>query len=92
MGGAVDSAPVNVTVGQARVEALSLSPRRVSRTQVIRPTVTAPAGDYVIQQSTDLKTWVDIYPVTVGASGSAVQDDSGGPANNRNLFYRVKKP
>jgi hypothetical protein len=58
---------------------------------VIRLTITAPAGNYIIQQSTNLREWADIYPVTVGANGTGFVDDSGGPANNRHLFYRTKR-
>ena len=57
----------------------------------MRITVRAPAGNYVISQSTDLRQWSDIYPVTVGASGSGTVDDAGGPANHRTLFYRARR-
>jgi hypothetical protein len=57
----------------------------------MRITLQGPAGSYVISQSTDLRQWADIYPVTVGANGTGSVDDAGGPANNRTLFYRARR-
>ncbi len=54
-------------------------------------TAIADVGDYVIQQSVDLKTWSDIHPVTVGVSGEGSVDDSGGPSNMPVLFYRGRR-
>ncbi|MBI3416782.1 MAG: M4 family metallopeptidase [Verrucomicrobia bacterium] len=92
VGGATDSTPVNISLtqsggggGSIRISAVKLA------NASIRLTVTGAAGNYTIQQSTDLKTWADIYPVTVGAAGTGSVDDSGGPANNRSLFYRARK-
>jgi Zn-dependent metalloprotease len=57
----------------------------------VRLTVSGPPGDYIITMSEDLRTWVDIYPVTVDASGVGTVDDSGGPLHYKNLFYRVRR-
>ncbi len=93
LGAATDSAAVTVTIGgggQPGGNEIQVTAARLSG-QTIRLTVKAAAGDYVIQQSTNLKTWADIYPVTVGAGGTGSVDDSGGPANNAYLFYRIQK-
>ena len=47
-------------------------------------------GYYIISMSEDLRTWVDIYPVTIGASGVGTVDDAGGPLYYSHLFYRVR--
>lgn len=91
IGAATDSAPVSVSVGgQPSGGTIQLSAVQQPN-RAIRLTITSAAGDYIIQQSTDLRQWTDIYPVTVGAGGTGSVDDSGGPANNSRLFYRAKK-
>jgi hypothetical protein len=40
--------------------------------------------------SEDLKNWVDIYPVTIEASGVASIEDSTGLTSSR-LFFRVRR-
>jgi hypothetical protein len=56
----------------------------------VRLTVSGPPGYYIISMSEDLRTWVDIYPVTIEASGVGNVDDSGGPLLYSHLFYRVR--
>jgi bacillolysin len=56
----------------------------------VRLTVSGDPGHYIISMSEDLKTWVDIYPVTVGTSGTGSVDDSGGPLHYSHLFYRAR--
>jgi len=56
----------------------------------VRLTVTGPPGYYIISMSEDLSTWVDIYPVTIEASGVGAVDDSGGPLHYSHLYYRVR--
>jgi hypothetical protein len=94
LGGSADSVPVPVTVGnpggggQTDRPQLAIRPRPDG---AMRLTINAPAGDYIIEQSPDLKSWADIYPVTVSAGGSAFVDDPGGPMNLRTLFYRARR-
>jgi bacillolysin len=91
LGAAADSAPMTVTVGQSGGGGgLRMAAARLS-SATIRLTFTGAAGSYTVQQSTDLKRWTDIYPVTISATGSASLDDSGGPVNYPILFYRVRK-
>lgn len=70
---------------QPKLAIRSLAPDKV------RLTVTGAQGYYIIAMSEDLKTWADIHPVTVGAGGSGVVEDSGGPLNYARLFYRVHR-
>jgi hypothetical protein len=57
----------------------------------VRITVSGPPGYYIITMSDDLQTWVDIYPVTIEASGVGTVDDAGGPLHYAHLFYRVRR-
>ena len=59
--------------------------------ETVRLTVTGPAGYYIIAMSEDLATWVDIYPITLDASGRGELDDGGGPIHSHRLFYRVRR-
>ncbi|MBL9126182.1 MAG: M4 family metallopeptidase, partial [Verrucomicrobiales bacterium] len=76
LGAAGDASAVTVTVGSGQ----PADPARLSVAALpggsMRITVRAPAGNYVISLSTDLRQWSDIYPVTVGASGSGTVDDA----------------
>jgi bacillolysin len=90
LGGARDSSPVFVTVRPAggtqprlRIAALG--------DPAVRLTLTGTPGDYIIEQSADLRTWSDIYPVTIDGSGTASLEDTGGPQNMPTLFYRARK-
>lgn len=57
----------------------------------VRLTVSGQPGYYIISMSEDLRTWVDIYPVTIEAgSGSGSIDDSTGSTSSR-LFFRVRR-
>jgi hypothetical protein len=56
----------------------------------VRLTVSGDPGHYIISMSEDLKTWVDIYPVTIEASGVGSIDHSIGSTNSR-LFFRVRR-
>lgn len=89
-GGVTDSAAVTVTAGGGPVPSPSLGISRIAGG--VRLVVSGSAGDYVIQQSSNLKQWSDIYPVTIGAGGQGSVDDTGGPANNPTLFYRARTP
>lgn len=90
LGGSADSEPINITVGQTTIPSSTLTAARLTN-GAIRLTLSGPAASYTIQQSTDLANWADIFPLTIGATGSGSLDDSGGPANNRRLFYRARK-
>lgn len=91
LGAASDSAAVLVTVGGGTPgEGPRLAVQRQAN-GAMRVTVRGAAGLYTIQQSNDLRTWADIYPLTVDGSGVGFVDDAGGPANNRTLFYRARR-
>lgn len=91
LGAATDSDAVNVTVGQGGTAAAFRLSAALAAGAAVRLTIAGPPGSYIIQQSADLKTWADIYPVTIDATGTGTINDSGGPANNRILFYRAYK-
>jgi Zn-dependent metalloprotease len=55
----------------------------------VRLTISAQPGNYIIQLSEDLQMWVDIYPVTVDATGTGSIDDST-PLTNSRLFFRAR--
>jgi Zn-dependent metalloprotease len=91
LGASGDTQAVSINIG-------SVTPPERTRLAIsarpggtMRITLQGPAGSYVISQSTDLRQWADIYPVTVGANGTGSVDDAGGPANNRTLFYRARR-
>lgn len=90
LGGVGDSAAVNLTVGGGTTEAPRLAVQRTAG-GAMRLTVRGAAGDYVVQQSTDLRQWADVHPVAVGAGGEGSVEDSGGPANRPVLFYRARR-
>jgi len=91
LGGSGDTQAVSINIGT------DTPPERARLSITTQPggsmriTLQGPAGGYIISQSTDLRQWVDIYPVTLGADGTGGVDDAGGPANNRTLFYRARR-
>jgi hypothetical protein len=93
LGGTADSSPrflvANGTPGpggdQPKLGIRTVAPK------TMRLIVNGPPGDYIIEMSEDLKTWVDIYPLTIDAGGSGSIDDAGGPLHYANLFYRVRR-
>lgn len=89
LGAATDSAAVLLTVGSVGPGDRPQLAIRSQPGRVMRIVVRGAAGQYVVQHSPDLRTWTNVYPVTVDASGEAFVDDAGGPANERTLFYRV---
>jgi hypothetical protein len=90
VGGSADSAPATLSVGAPAGDGVKIRATALEK-GTIRLVITGAAGSYIIQQSTDLKTWVDIYPVTIDNQGTGRVDDSGGPMNNSRLFYRVRR-
>lgn len=90
VGGIADSAPISISVTATNAASAKLAAARTAD-GTIRLTLTGPAAGYTIQQSADLATWADAYPVTIPASGTATIDDSSGPKSNRRLFYRARK-
>ncbi len=91
LGGSGDTEPVSITVGSG----LPTNPTRLAIAALpggaMRITVQGPAGNYIVSQSSNLREWADIHPVSVGASGTGTVDDAGGPATNRTLFYRARR-
>jgi len=91
LGAAGDTSAVVISIGSTAPP----TPARLSISAqpggAMRLTLSGPSGDYIISMSTDLRQWTDIYPVTIGASGTGFVDDAGGPANNRTLFYRARR-
>ncbi len=92
LGASTDSSPVVVTASGGGGPGTDI---RLAITAVAADTVRlvlqGPPGDYVISQSSDLREWDDIYPLTVGPSGEASLDDSGGPLHEAVLFYRARR-
>jgi hypothetical protein len=89
LGGIGDSTVIEVIVTGANTAPIKLSGARQGG-GVLRLSVEAPAGGYIIQMSEDVKTWTDIYPVTIGASGVGTVDDSTS-GNKQRLFFRARK-
>ncbi|HEV8540913.1 MAG TPA: M4 family metallopeptidase, partial [Verrucomicrobiae bacterium] len=90
LGAANDSAPVSITVNPVGGASAKLSAARQTD-GAIRLTVAGPVGTYTIEQSTDLAHWADIFPLTIGVSGSGTIDDKAGPQNDTHLFYRARR-
>lgn len=88
--GAGDSGTILVQVRPAETERSRMKAEWLAN-RVVRLTVEGVPGEYIIEQSQDLRAWSDIYPLTVGATGKATLDDSGGPQNLPTLFYRVRR-
>src|SRR5207249_1448863 len=57
----------------------------------VRLTVSGSPGDYIISMSENLKTWADLYPVTIeaGAEAGSINDSTG--LTNSGLFFRVRR-
>lgn len=91
LGAAGDSASVNLAIGAPPTNNLPALKLSALPGNAVRITVTGPPGDYIISQTHDLRSWSDIYPVTVGSGGTASIDDSGGPANFPQMFYKVRR-
>jgi hypothetical protein len=92
VGAETDSSPRFLTVGAAPLPQddkpkLNLT---VTAKDAVRLTVSGQPGYYIISMSEDLITWVDIYPLTIEASGVGTVDDAGGPLHYSKLFYRVR--
>jgi len=86
LGASTDSTAATVTVTPAGGGPIQLAAARLAAG--LRVTVTASPGSYVLQRSTDLKTWTD-QALTIGAAGNAVVEDAFAGAARR--FYRVKR-
>lgn len=91
LGGTQDSTQVEVTVNSGTSGPAPTIDIQQLANRTMRLTVRGQAGSYIVSQSTNLKVWTDIYPVTVTAAGTGVVDDVGGPANNAVLFYRARR-
>ena len=88
LGGSTDSEAAAVTVGAvgagAKLSAV------LNADHVLTVTIQGPAGNYTLQQSTDLIQWADNMPVVITVSGSAAVNPAGGVPDNRDMFYRVR--
>lgn len=85
LGSVTDSAAVTMTItgGQG-------TPSRLEATQVVggvRITLRAGVGNYQVQRSVDLRTWIDAQVLTVGAAGTATLDDV--VSTGKQAYYRV---
>jgi Zn-dependent metalloprotease len=84
-----DSEGVNVVVRSvAGPIQLSAAPPLAG---VVRITVTAAPGNYFIQRGSDLKTFNDLSPVTIGAGGTATVDDPISTQPTAQRFYRARR-
>jgi bacillolysin len=88
-GGSSDSAAVSVTVTPSNIATPQLKAVPLS-TGGIRLSLHGDPGNYVISQSDNLRTWDDVIPVTLGASGVWSVDYSSVPTVNGSLFYRAR--
>ncbi len=91
LGAAGDTQAVTITIGDVTPPPAPSLEITTRPDRSMRLTLRGTPGSYIISQSTDLRAWSDIYPVTIDASGSASIDDSGGPANHPTLFYRARR-
>lgn len=89
LGAIGDSTVIEVTVTGTNGPPMKLSATRPGG-GVLRLSLEAAAGGYIVQMSEDLKTWTDLHPVTVGASGVGTVDDSTTGGMSR-LFFRARK-
>ena len=89
LGGIGDSTVIEVTVTGTNAPPIRLSAAKQAG-GVIRLTLEAVAGSYIIQMSEDVKTWTDIYPANIGASGVRTVDDTTS-GNKQRLFFRARR-
>jgi bacillolysin len=89
LGGIGDSTVIEITVTGTNAAPMRLSAARQGG-GVLRLNLEAAGGNYIVQMSEDLKTWTDIYPVTVGASGVGTVDDATS-GNMQRLFFRARR-
>ncbi len=87
LGGTADSTAVSITVGAAARVKLSAT-LNANRTLTI--TVAGPAGNYTLQQSTNLKDWADLQAIAIGAAGSTYFITTGTPNSQQGWYYRVR--
>lgn len=93
LGGSKESSPRLLTASGTPLpsgDKPKLSATAIAK-DTVRLTVSGTPGYYIIAMSEDLQNWVDIYPVTIDASGVGTIEDSGGPLNYSRLFYRVRR-
>jgi chitinase len=88
LGGTQDSVTVNVAVGAS--SPVTLAGTRLAN-GAIRLAITAPAGNYTVQDSIDLRSWIDAFPVVIGGTGAGSVDDTRAPRAEGRLFYRLRK-
>jgi hypothetical protein len=88
LGGTTDSTAISITVGQDGPIRLSAA-RQPNR--ALRLTVSAPPGNYTIQESTNLTSWADLFPVGLDATGTGSVDDTRAAPPAGRLFYRARK-
>lgn len=89
LGAIGDSTVIEVTVTGTNAPPIRLSAARLAG-GVLRLSLEAAAGGYIVQMSENLTTWTDLHPVTVGASGVGTVDDST-TGNRSRLFFRARK-
>jgi bacillolysin len=87
LGGSSDSAAVAITVGTGARLMLAAS---LNASHGLSIAISAPAGNYTLQQSSDLVHWSDTQTVTVGAAGAATVAPAGAPASQQGWFYRLR--
>ena len=90
LGAANDSPAANITVGQGTGGGPIKLTASASGNSV-RVSISAPAGNYTLQKSIDLKTWANQTPVAVTATGSASLEAPGPAAGSIAVFYRLRK-
>ena len=90
LGAASDSAAVNITVGQSASASFRLGGTRLAN-NTLRLTLSGPAGNYLLQRSTNLIDWSDSFAIPVGATGSGSVDDPSDLGSSRRLFFRARK-
>ncbi len=88
LGATTDSSLLRIVIGATTTARLAAS---LGANNSLRLTLTTAPGTFTVQQSADLRTWLDVQAMTVGADGTGSVDVTGGATTPPARFFRVRR-